>query len=365
MSNLKPYQLTVLTTSQCTARCGHCSVNSGPERRDRLDADNIRHAISRLHDVQPLRVVIFAGGEPTLLGEQLLDAIAQADGLGIVTRVVTNAYWATSSRAAREKLVALREAGLAEVNFSADDYHLPYIPFKRIVNAWKASKGLGFEAVVIANCYGPRSRVTPAFIKEHLGEDLPEVYDSVGFRRGDLATAPDGTRYGISNAFVQNLGRSHVEVPQEDIPRPSSESMFAGPCPWAIQSAALSPKNHLVACCGMEAEGNAVLDFGSASERDFETLLESANDDLVVNAIAYLGPLFLKKFIQTYDSRVNFRPQYASMCELCEDIVTRRETLAALTQFAPELATVVISAQQRASSEGRLDESNGHDAGRR
>src|SRR5690348_8930809 len=141
MKVLKPSQLTILPTSQCTARCAHCSMNSGPERRgERLTFDQMRKAIDELHSNSPLLVVIFAGGEPLLLGEHLLNAVAHADSLGILTRVVTNAYWATSKDVARRVLNQLREAGLQELNISCDDYHLPYIPFERVETAWKACK---------------------------------------------------------------------------------------------------------------------------------------------------------------------------------------------------------------------------------
>jgi len=32
----------------------------------------------------------------------------------------------------------LRDAGLHEINISTDDYHLPFIPFDHVVNAWQA-----------------------------------------------------------------------------------------------------------------------------------------------------------------------------------------------------------------------------------
>ena len=130
---LKPSQLTILTTSRCTARCGHCSVNSAPGRRDRLTWEQMCQAIDELDSLNHLSVVIFAGGEPTLLGDELLNAIAHTDSLGISSmHLVTNAYWAVSPKQARAKLIELREAGLAELNISADDFHLPYIPFERV-----------------------------------------------------------------------------------------------------------------------------------------------------------------------------------------------------------------------------------------
>lgn len=345
MELLQPKQLTVLATSQCTAACSHCSMNSAPTRRDRLSAERMCRAISELHERSPLRVVIFAGGEPTLLGESLLDAIAHADSLGITTRIVTNAYWATCEEKAITKIVELRQAGLAELNISVDDFHIPYIPFANVANAWNASKNRGFRSVVIANCYGPKSTINPAYIMDQLGENLPVRFDSEGLSCQLPAPASDGTVYMLSNSYLQILGRSHSILEISDVFVPEHPEALSGPCPWAVRSAALSPKGHLLACCGMEAENNAVLDFGDIIDTDLKDLVAKADQSVIVNAIALLGPFFLQEFIKQREPDVRFRAQYATVCEICEDIVSRQETVAALEAHLPALTAAVLCAR--------------------
>lgn len=348
---LKPHQLTVLTTSKCTAACGHCSMNSGPSRRDRLTFELIRQAIDNLHILNKLRVVIFAGGEPTLLGEHLLNAIAHADSLGILTRVVTNAYWAVTPERARVKLIQLREAGLQELNISADDYHLPYIPFERVEHAWHASKGLGFQAVVIANCWGPNSTITPQYIMDRLGEQLPLRFDDDGHSNRLGTPASDGTLYQLSNAYVQRIGRAVQTIAFEDVNFPQRQEDLEGGCPWAIQSAALSPRNHLVACCGIEAEGNEVLDFGELTHVSAEERVYEADDNLLLNAIALRGPMYLKRFVQERAPEISFREKYATVCEVCEHLVTRPNVVMVLRQHAAELASEVLAMRTQLGEE--------------
>jgi hypothetical protein len=302
--------------------------------------DDIRKVVDQLHEVSPLKVVIFAGGEPTLLGDHLLDSIAYADSLGIITRVVTNAYWASSAAAARAKVRSLREAGLAEINISADDYHLPFIPFENVEHAWRACKRMGFLSVIIANCRGPGSRVTPEFIRGRLGEDIREIYDDSGWRQKFGATAEDGTVYGISNAYLQYLGRAHSRLVPSEVFL-DDESLFDRGCPWAVRSAALSPKNHLVACCGFEVEHNEVLDFGDSREHAASDLILRANNDVLVRAVARLGPVYLKTFIKALDPTVTFRDRYGSMCSLCEDIMTRPSAVSCLREHARELELAI------------------------
>lgn len=341
MALLQPQQLTVLATSQCTAACDHCSMNSSPERRDRLDLDTFIATVEELHARAPLGVVIFAGGEPTLMGEMLLDAIAHADAMGIMTRIVTNASWAISDAKARAKIRELRQAGLGELNISADDYHLPWIPFDNVVRAWRAAKGQGFSSVVIANCYGPNSMVTPQFVMDRIGEELPMRFDDDGAPDQLPPPAADGTVYMMSNSYLQLLGRSHGRIPVADVFLPSDPDSLAGPCPWAVRSAALSPRGHLVACCGMEAEGNAVLDFGLAGQGRTDALIDHAERDVLVNAIALLGPHYVQQFVRARRPDIPFRPAYATVCEICEDIVSRHEVVDAVRADIGALGSAV------------------------
>ncbi len=124
--------------------------------------------------------------------------------------------------------------------------------------------------------------------------------------------------------YLQRLGRGK-DLPDQDLIFPDTEEALNTPCPWAVRSAALSPSNHLVACCGIEAEGNPVLDFGSASEMSVTTLVNRADNSLLVNAIALLGPVYLKRFLTERAPEIAWRPRYSSVCEVCEHLVTRPE----------------------------------------
>jgi len=348
MMYLSPHQLTILTTSQCTAACGHCSMNSGPERRDRLNFATIRKAIDGLRAVGKLHTVIFAGGEPTLMGNTLLDALAYVDSLGLNSRIVTNVSWAISEVKTKSKLEELRSAGLRELNISADDHHLPWIPFDNVLRCWHAAKGMGFDAVVIANCYGPRSLITPDWIEAKLGETLSRRFDGDGAEGALPKPATDGTVYALSNSFMQRLGRAHTETSDQDFYFPDDLSELSGGCPWALRSPALSPLGHLVACCGMEAEHNPILDFGDTQEEPVAAIAERADDSVLLNAVALLGPDFLKSFVQKHDPSISFRKRYASVCEICEDVVSRAGVRDVLARHKAELAMHVIAARARA-----------------
>lgn len=318
-------------------------MSSAPDRSDNsLSFDQIRAAVTSLHTKTPLQVVVFAGGEPLLLGNDLLDAVALCDSLGIVTRVVTNAYWATSISAARRLTNVLREAGLAELNISCDDYHLPFIPFERVEFAWQASKNMGFTAVIIATCACPTSTITPSFIMDRLEEDLPLRFDTDGYSIPRGAFDPDGTYYGMSNGKVQLIGRARTTLDHTiTVSRNAGADDLKHACPWALRNPAVTPENRLVACCGIELMHNSVLDFGSLDASDASSLLEIADDMVLPNSIALFGPKYLMDFVRARSPKIAWRERYGSICEICEDIVNRDEVLSCLDEHSKELGTTV------------------------
>lgn len=341
----EPQRLVVLTTNRCTARCTHCVMNASPDRHDQLTYEKIRLVIDSMCELSKLGMVIFTGGEPLLLGEDLLNAIAYADGLGLKTRVVTNCYWAVSSKIAREKLVELREAGLQELIISADDEHLPYVSFEQVKYAWRASKDLGFHSVAIANSSLPSSKITPDFIMEQLGEELPLYYDKHHRRQRIPKQSKDGTIYFLSNANVQHLGRAKEYVGRDKIRYVTK--CFEGGCPVVLRDPALSPTGHLVGCCGMEVETNGVLDMGDTNINTAANILVETDDKVILNAIALLGPLFLKHFIERHAPEVSFYEKYATFCQLCEHIVNRPTTVNVLLNNIDELSNTVLERRKK------------------
>ena len=145
-----PHTHTILTTNLCTAVCDHCSVRSDKKRRETLTAKEIIHSINEIHAFGNLKTVVFAGGEPTLLKDDLFESIAHAHCLGLNTRLVTNCSWAFNIDKAKQLLQQLKDSGLHELNLSMDKFHADFIKQQCVANAFNASIGMGFGCVIIA-----------------------------------------------------------------------------------------------------------------------------------------------------------------------------------------------------------------------
>jgi hypothetical protein len=327
-------------------------MNSSPERDARLTYEQIESALSQLFANYKMLVIVFAGGEPTLLGKDLYKAISYCRANKVVSRIVTNAYWAHSIEAARQKCAELKEAGLDELNISMDDYHEPYVPFERVKLAHQAAVEAGFRAVVIANACGPQSALSPAFLEKefHMG-DVPMArrFDVDGHSNHQERKSCNDQIFVLSNGNVQRLGRGIDLIADEEIITDlNSVPEGLGGCPHAVRSAAISPRNHMLSCCGFELHGNPILDFGDLNKETVKETLDKADDDLIVNMIALIGPPNIKKFLQKLcPDDVSFpRRRYQSYCEVCQDLVTIEKNRRAMYQHQGELANIILNARE-------------------
>jgi hypothetical protein len=358
MRVLEPGTVTILPTNTCTAQCRHCSMNSGPDRQDSLSGEQLEDIIDQLARATATKVIVFSGGESTLLGEDLNRALRRCRRHGIVSRLVTNAYWATSPEAALAKLRELREAGLDELNISTDDYHLPYISLQKIKTAYQAALQLDFRTIVICNAYGPESWLTPERLNAEFGDgkDMKLRYDADGqsihheYREGE-------TLVMLSNGIAMQLGRGVGGLAESEIVHNGTGAGWdalhkladhVGGCPWAVRSAAISPKGHLLSCCGTEVDGNPILDYGSLKDHSLEELLDFADGDLITNMIAFLGPVRIKQVLEQIAPGETIFPRtsYRGVCEVCEDLVKIEQNRAALEKYQEHFVEAVMAIRE-------------------
>ena len=349
---LEPTTLTIITTNKCTAECAHCCMNSSPERTETLTWEQLESTLLQAFKELTLRVIIFAGGEPMLLGETLYKAIRLCKQNRVGTRIVTNAYWGANREHARKKLQELKDAGLDELNISMDDYHDPYIRQEAVKNAYEIALTMDFHAVVLANCYGPHSTTTPESIEKMFATpNMRRRFDETG-RGHELDQQCGNTLVILSNSPIQRLARARTHVKEADFPPALADAEMdkiaesIGGCPWALKSASISAGGHFVACCGFEVENNPVLDYGDLKDHSLKELLDKADNDLVTNLIAILGPVKLVRLLkQICPDEIEFPERHGSYCEACEDLVGSKKNRAALYKHMDKLADLVLEAR--------------------
>lgn len=314
--------LTFVTTNECSARCRHCLMLSSPKRHEKLDYAFMKKAIDEIAVPQHKRLIVFTGGESTRLGNELYDTIAYANSLGLGTRLVTNAEWAVSEKQAGTVIGTLNECGLNELNISYDDFHAEFIPLNHVVRAWKTAEDRGrFNAIVLAVCSGPISKVTPESLMSAIGEDIPLAYDEQGNELPLPERKPGETRKLISNSRILRLGRGRkLDIRYCKIP--DQQFIEQTPCPADNRQPVFMPSRHRCTCCGINPEFNKVLDLDTkVSEhfRDVRTLL--------LRAIGEFGPGYLMNLVKKARPDIRFRDKYSGICEICSDVTRSQECL--------------------------------------
>lgn len=306
-------------------------MRSAPGREGALSYEQIRRYIDEAMAATNLGLVIFAGGEPLLLGEQLYRSLEYAYRRGLMTRLVTNAYWATDPRRAARVARRLYDAGLWELNISIDDYHLDYVDPKRVRLAFDAARELAFQAVIIVHVKGPKTRLGDEQLDQILGVKLPRMYDE-DFERVPVASEGDGPYLAVANTTVQGTGRAAAELANDELyltEKWERRVRELGGCPWAVRSPAISPDGHLVACCGFEATGNQILDIGDLEDAPLGELLARGDDDLALNLIALEGPYAIMDRLRRVDPSLPFKERYSGICSVCQDLTTNPTILQA------------------------------------
>jgi len=245
----------------------------------------------------------------------------------------------------------LREAGLDELNISTDDYHLPFVSLTKVHHAFDAAAAADFMSVCILNTYGPQSWLTPERLAQEFGRGKPlRMRWNADGESTEHEWSQGDTLLLLSNRKVMRLGRGITALAEselEDGPDVSTVADEIGGCPLAVRSPAISPRGHFVSCCSIEAENNEILDYGDLGQAPLAELLERADNDLITNMIATLGPPKIKQILeQIAPGEISFpRKRYQSYCDVCEDLVGIPANRQALYRHQSVFADGVIQAR--------------------
>lgn len=134
----------LMLSYKCPAECRHCMYACSPKwTGDWIAVEQLEQYLPQLAGViRPSPYgrrymslnhgLHFSGGEPFLNFKLLLKAVEVSESLKIPsTFVETNCYWCKSDALTRERLQALRQAGLKGIMISVNPFYAEYVPFER------------------------------------------------------------------------------------------------------------------------------------------------------------------------------------------------------------------------------------------
>lgn len=152
--------LHLLLSYQCNYECDHCFVWGSPWQRGTMTLADVDHVLHQAQTVPTVTSIYFEGGEPFLYYAALVHGVRSAAAMGFKVGIVSNAYWATGERDARECLRPL--AGLvADLSLSEDAYHGSEEDLARVARARAAAEAWNIPVGAIAVAQ-PEDSANPA-----------------------------------------------------------------------------------------------------------------------------------------------------------------------------------------------------------
>ena len=323
---ISPKTLVFGTTYQCTATCKNCCFGCNPKITNRLSLEEMKEYLDQalLYFANSLKVLVLTGGEPFLLKDDLTQIVEYGSSKGLVTRIVSNGFWATSYEEAYEILLNLRKHGLKEINFSTGDEHQKWVSYENIVNSCRASMDLGLTCFVNV-----------------------EVHDNCEFNgdafRNDSRLKPyfDATKYkiplkierGIWIPFSEdsNISYNNMET-KEDLNKKRCESLFT--------TLPINPYSQLMSCCGLPSERIVPMRLGNLRDNTIKELFELQFQDFLKIWLFVDGPYTVLKYL--YEKRGIEKKIIGHLCYVCAEIFKDNENVKYVQEHYEEIMPSVM-----------------------
>jgi hypothetical protein len=236
-------------------------------------------------------------------------AIAHASSHGLLTRCVSNGYWAVTPEAARKRVADLRAVGLTELNFSTGDNHQEFVPLSRIVNATIAAAESDMDVAIAIESYRGAKFTWGKFLADErmaaFLKESPAAAKHVMLSRGPW----------IPFRVEEQL------APQTMIPTVESEPCGGKlpdiGCTSILTTVGITPFEHLTACCGLTADYIPEMDLGDLRERSMKDLYYSQMDDFLRYWIAVDGPQGIYRYALQKDPGIHHDDDFTHMCQIC------------------------------------------------
>ena len=325
--NVKPSILAISPTHKCTAACENCCIGCNPNIKEIIDYNTmISHIDNSFAAFPKIKVVVFTGGECTLLGEDLVNVIKYVtDKYKTVTRIVTNAHWATSYETAYKRLKELKDVGLTELNFSTGDDHQKFVKVEKIITAAKAACDLGFMTVLINIEAATDRNYTSERLKND--ETLADLINEKKVMCSSGAWMP-------FKKYYENIASKNF-LPEQNFER----------CTEIFKSITINPYSQMLACCGLTVEYNKFLKLGDISDPSIsiKELYYNQFNDLYKIWLYTHGPAYILKKLCEHIGK-EFTPKNHT-CAYCIELIKPEYATTLKEIMKDELQSIIFKAK--------------------
>lgn len=300
----------VQVTAQCPLECAHCIVESSPTRTEQLSTEALTRLIEDIGRDGRTDLVVFSGGEPFLSRTRLITALNTVAAAGLKAGIVTSGSWATTQDRARSVLGSLPLGPLADLAFSADRHHEPFLDMAHVRRGIDAALERDVPVSAFICVDGPQDDFLDRFQALLGAERLARIRLRVTrtHRAGRARTQP-------------GLASLEEQVPLDALPD--------APC-MAPAAPSVCPDGRVMACCGdtvSDPDAWSALTLGQLARDGYGAMLDRADDSLLIQALRVYGPKYLAQIAEGAGALKNVRADRNNICDICRTAVTDPKAL--------------------------------------
>lgn len=306
---LKFNSLVLIPSDHCNISCKHCAPECGPSSRRPWDVLLFKQCIADASKITSLtKSIHFAGGEPFLYFQQLLELARHAQEYGFSISAVTNGFWGTNQCRAAEQISYLVDAGLYRMELSTDSFHQEFISIETIKGAIKVLKRAGVRTIL---------RVVTT--RKHM---IDETMRQLNLDLEDL----DGLE--IVGSPLVPVGRARVAVQKEEYYL--SPSGRVGACSTILNLTVRADGNVFPCCAGSEI--NSGLSLGNINNMPLDLIAILNEWNMLIKKLVYQGPASFFSLLQENGLAHKIKLEYTNICHVCTELFGDPEVVSAIKQ---------------------------------
>lgn len=302
-------------------------MQCSPKKHNRLSFADMREYIDNaLKSFPSIKLLVLTGGECFALENDLKRIVNYSTQKKIISRVVTNGYWAISFKTAYKTLKDLRNVGLGELNLSTGDEHQVWVNYDNIIFATVSALLLGICVVI-----NVESSNTSKF-------SVINIFNEIRLRK--YLNMP--SKYNlkiIGGKWVEFKTSKEMKVEQQR----NYPSNRMNRCTNLFNSITISPNHQMWSCCGLSVKHIPYLNIGDTKKYPLKFLHKYQLNDFLKIWIYTEGPMKILEFCKMHGNEkldlsiTNWHP-----CQACNVLFGDPRNMAIINMHYHEIYTNVI-----------------------
>lgn len=307
-------EVALMYTHTCNITCRHCGILSSPQNKNKMRHEDAIRYIRDAAAIPRFRKVTFTGGEPLLYQDEHAEMLALCKELKLATRIVTNGFWARTVDKGLKVLSRMKDAGLSELNFSADKFHLEFQDAAILRNGLECARQLGMARIVSFVSNADQDPLN--LFSEMYGIPRDSLAD-LRLYMGDLHKMEElkDEKIFVYYGGLIGLGRA-ADYPEELRYLPLEIFKGGSGCPEVVNKPVIYPDGTFQACCcaGGKMKTFTVGNLHEHSLRELYEKMFSRSQWLFINSY---GPKDLYEVVAKARPDLPRKDAYTSICEVC------------------------------------------------